>query len=83
MLDPKTTQNPNSYLLFCCLQISTVQAQNQELQACVSQIERHKATIMHQMFSLREKWTEATEENVKLRDEVASLRQHLQVYPKP
>ena len=67
-------------LAVCCLQIAAVQAQNQELQACVSEIERHKATMTHQMFTLREKWTEATEENVKLRDEVASLRQHLQVH---
>ena len=61
------------------LQINALQAQNQRLMAHVGEVEAHKGMLTGQVTTLRSKWSNATNDNMRLQAEVGTLRKTLQV----
>lgn len=61
------------------LQINALQAQNQRLVAHVGEVEAHKGMLTGQVTTLRSKWTNATNDNMRLQAELGTLRKTLQV----
>ena len=59
-------------------QISALQAQNQRLVSHVGEVEAHKGMLTGQVTQLRSKWTAATNDNMRMQAELATLRKTLQ-----
>ncbi len=64
---------------YCCTQINALQAQNQRLMAHVGEVEAHKGMLTGQVTTLRSKWTNASNDNMRLQAELGTLRKTLQV----
>ena len=69
----------NQDLLTVPLQINALQAQNQRLMAHVGEVEAHKGMLTGQVTTLRSRWSNATNDNMRLQAEVGTLRKTLQV----
>ena len=67
----------------CCVQINALQAQNQRLMAHVGEVEAHKGMLTGQVTTLRSKWSNASNDNMRLQAELGTLRKTLQVHPSP
>ena len=61
------------------MQINALQAQNQRLMAHVGEVEAHKGMLTGQVTTLRSKWTNASNDNMRLQAELGTLRKTLQV----
>ena len=61
------------------VKINALQAQNQRLMSHVGEVEAHKGMLTGQVTQLRSKWTAATNDNMRLQAELATLRKTLQV----
>ena len=66
----------------CCVQINALQAQNQRLMAHVGEVEAHKGMLTGQVTTLRSKWSNASNDNMRLQAELGTLRKTLQVLPR-
>lgn len=62
-----------------CVQINALQAQNQRLMAHVGEVEAHKSMLTGQVTALRNKWTTASSDNMRLQAELSTLHKSLQV----
>ncbi len=70
---------PSDDIRYCVLQINALQAQNQRLMAHVGEVEAHKGMLTGQVTTLRSKWSNATNDNMRLQAELGTLRKTLQV----
>lgn len=62
------------------MQMGHVQLQNQQLVMHCHEMEAEKAKMIHQLGDLREKWTNAAADNMRLQGELAALRKALEVW---
>lgn len=69
--------------IWCGAQINALQSQNQRLMARVGEVEAHKGMLTGQVAALRNKWSSATNDNVRLQAELGTLRKTLQVGVQP
>ena len=60
-------------------QINALQSQNQRLMTHVGEVEAHKGMLTGQVATLRSKWTNASNDNLRLQAELSTLRKTLQV----
>ena len=61
------------------MQINALQSQNQRLMAHVGEVEAHKSMLTGQVSALRNKWTTASSDNMRLQAELSTLHKSLQV----
>ena len=61
------------------MQINALQDQNQRLMSHVGEVEAHKSMLTGQVSALRNKWTSASSDNMRLQAELATLHKTLQV----
>jgi hypothetical protein len=61
------------------VQMQHIQLQNQQLVMCCHEMETEKAKMLHQLADLRDKWTNAAADNMRLQGELAALRKALEV----
>ncbi|BDA47047.1 probable bZIP transcription factor 11 at N-terminal half [Coccomyxa sp. Obi] len=61
------------------VKINALQAQNQRLMAHVGEVEAHKSMLTGQVTALRNKWTTASSDNMRLQAELGTLHKSLQM----